>query len=148
MEHQAVVSPELIKQLSYQSPSHAFAAQMLRLFILAALAFITLPFILPLAAGISNFISWQSFLLFFVSAIMGLRVKYTLISKCNTIFLGITQSYVLTHLHLFPVLTVPIRSEPALGLVFHEYITILFTFVWLALFWKFATRFILKKNLW
>src|SRR5579871_519024 len=90
---------------------------------------------------------WQSFLLFFASTLVGLHGKYTRASKWETFLLGTVATYLFTLFRLIAVLIVYLWFGRPIGILFHDYLTILLTFGYLTLFWWFAQRFVLQKSM-
>ncbi len=93
-----------------------------------------------------NCTGWQSFLFFFLTTLTGLRGNYTLLSKYEAFFLGLLLTYLFTMLRLMAVLVLYLQLGRPFGVVFHDYVTMIFSFIYLAFFWLFAYRFILKRR--
>lgn len=93
-----------------------------------------------------NCVGWQSYLLFFITASTGLAGKHTLISKGETFLLGLMGTYLFTMLRLMADVLIYYQFGRPFGIVFHDYLLIFLTFGYLAGFWWFACRFVLKNR--
>lgn len=92
-----------------------------------------------------NCIGWQSFILFAITLATGLQGPYTLVSRFQTIAIGILGTFLvnITRISLV-VLVAHYISRPA-GVIFHDYFSTAMTVSWLFLFWWFAFAYVLEK---
>lgn len=141
MKRQSVFPSPLTRSSSYRSP---FAAQILQLFVLAAIMLPLLPFISPLILRLPYAIGGQSFLLFLLSVRTGLSGNYTSGSRWLTFLFGLLGTIFVTLFLLTSGFCSPLLGRSPFVLVIQEYVTIFFLLGYLALFWWVAYRFVLR----
>jgi len=93
-----------------------------------------------------NCVGWQTLLLFGVTLISGLSGRHTLVSKLETLAIGILGTYLVNILRLILVVVVYFIVGRPFGIVFHDYFSNLFTLGWLFCFWWFSYAFILDER--
>lgn len=96
-----------------------------------------------------NCLGWQSFLLLFVSLIVGFRGKYKKISIMEALGIGILGTFWLNIARMILTILLAVHAPPVFRIVFHDYLAAGTTVVWLFAFWWFSYSFILvrKENL-
>ncbi len=93
-----------------------------------------------------NCLGWQTAVLFVITLFTGLAGRYTLLSKLETLAIGILGTYLVNLLRLALVVVVYLAVGRPFGVVFHDYFSSLMTLGWLFLFWWFAFTFVLEAK--
>lgn len=94
-----------------------------------------------------NCIGWQSFLLLLITLAIGLKNgSYTLVSKIETIILGVLGTFVMNIFRLTIILSILIVSRPVFAVLYHDYLAAIFTMIWLFFFWWFAYKYVLEEK--
>ena len=93
-----------------------------------------------------NCIGWQSFLLFAITLVTGLQGHYTLLSRIQTITIGILGTFLMNITRISLVVLIANSISRAAGIIFHDYFSTLMTVAWLFLFWWFSFSFVLDKE--
>ena len=97
-----------------------------------------------LYAGMTwNCIGWQSLLLLVITLIVGLRGNYTLISRIETVLIGLLGTFLVNLLRLTLIVVILAYSRPFFAVVYHDYLAAIVTILWLFVFWWFAYSFVL-----
>ena len=87
-----------------------------------------------------NCVGWQMLVLFVITLLTGLSGRHALISKLETLFIGILGTYLVNVLRLVLVVVVYFFVGRAFGIVFHDYFSSVMTLLWLLFFWWFAYK--------
>lgn len=93
-----------------------------------------------------NCLGWQSFLLFFVSLLVGLRGSYTRISKGETVLFGILGTFLVNLFRLVFTAALVGWWRGLFVILFHNYFSTLITIAWLFFFWWFSYSFVLDPS--
>lgn len=93
-----------------------------------------------------NCVGWQTILLFVITLFSGLSGKHTLLSKLETLAIGILGTYLVNILRLTLVVVVYFFVGRPFGIVFHDYFSNLLTLAWLFGFWHFSYSFVLEAK--
>lgn len=93
-----------------------------------------------------NCVGWQTLVLFVITLFTGLSGEYKLLSKLETLAIGVLGTYLVNILRLVLVVVVYFLVGRLFGIVFHDYFSNLFTLVWLFFFWWFAHSFVLEEK--
>lgn len=100
-----------------------------------------------LALSISwNCIGWQSFLLFIITLFVGLRTRYTLLSRLEILGFGAFGTFWVNILRMLLTILLAVHTPPVFRIVFHDYLAALTTIAWLFCFWWYAYRFVLEEK--
>ena len=92
-----------------------------------------------------NCIGWQSLLLLIITLVVGLRGNYTLISKIETILIGLLGTFLVNLARLTLVVILLAYSRPLFAVVYHDYLAAIVTILWLFFFWWFSYSFVLEE---
>lgn len=94
-----------------------------------------------------NCLGWQSALLLIVSAVAGLRGKFTYMSRFKCIIFGFLGTVLINifRMGLIAVLIYYVNSFAAM--IVHDYLTAFITLLWLLFFWWFSYSFVLEEKL-
>ena len=93
-----------------------------------------------------NCLGWQSFLLFFVTLMVGFRGKYTKLSVIEALGIGILGTFWLNILRMLFTILLAVHALPIFRIVFHDYLAAITTVIWLVFFWWFSYSFILESR--
>jgi exosortase/archaeosortase family protein len=91
-----------------------------------------------------NCIGWQSLLLLMITLVVGLRGNYTLISKMETVLIGLLGTFLVNMARLVFIVILLAYSRPLFAVVYHDYLAAIVTILWLFGFWWFSYSFVLE----
>lgn len=93
-----------------------------------------------------NCIGWQSLLLLSITLFVGLKNgSYTLVSKVETILIGLLGIFIVNLLRLSLIIIIFAYLRPIYAIVYHDYLAAVITIIYLFIFWWFAYRFVLEE---
>lgn len=93
-----------------------------------------------------NCLGWQSFLLLFITLLVGFRGQYRKLSILEALAIGILGTFWLNIFRMLFTILLAVHVPPIFRLVFHDYLAAGTTVVWLFIFWWFAYSFILEEK--
>lgn len=93
-----------------------------------------------------NCIGWQSLFLLIITLVVGLRGNYTLVSKIETVLIGLLGTFFVNLLRLVFVTLLLAYSRPLFAVVYHDYLAAIVTIIWLFVFWWFSYAFVLEER--
>lgn len=93
-----------------------------------------------------NCIGWQSLLLLIITLVVGLRGNYTLVSKVETVLIGLLGTFLVNLARLTFIVILLAYSRPLFAVVYHDYLAAIITILWLFGFWWFAYSFVLEER--
>lgn len=93
-----------------------------------------------------NCVGWQSLVFLICSFFTGLAGNYTLVSKIETLIIGVLGTYIMNLIRLVVLFLVYIWVGRNLGIVFHDYFSNILTLLWLFFFWWFSYRYVLEEK--
>ena len=93
-----------------------------------------------------NCIGWQSLLLLIITLVVGLRGNYTLVSKIETVLIGLLGTFIVNLLRLTLIVILLAYSRPLFAVVYHDYLAAIITILWLFGFWWFSYSFVLEEK--
>lgn len=100
-----------------------------------------------LAMGITwNCLGWQSFLLLFITLLVGFRGKYKTLSILEALAIGALGTFWLNILRMVFTILLAVHAPPIFRIVFHDYLAAGTTVIWLFVFWYFAYSFVLQPK--
>ena len=91
-----------------------------------------------------NCLGWQSFLLFFITLVVGFKGKYTRLSILEALGIGILGTFWLNITRMLFTILLAVHAPPIFRIVFHDYLAAITTVIWLVFFWWFSYSFILE----
>lgn len=96
-------------------------------------------------AGISwNCIGWQSLFLFLITLPFGFKAgEYTLMSKIEAFLIGLLGTFIVNLLRIVFTVILLVVSRPLFAVVFHDYLAVIVTVIWLVVFWWFCYSYVL-----
>ena len=92
-----------------------------------------------------NCIGWQSLLLLLVSLLFGLRGNYALLSKIETLLIGLLGTFLVNLVRLAFIVLLLAYSRPLFAVVYHDYLAAMTTVIWLFVFWWFSYAYVLEE---
>ncbi len=100
-----------------------------------------------LTMGITwNCLGWQSFLLLFITLLVGFRGKYKTLSILEALAIGALGTFWLNILRMVFTILLAVHAPPIFRIVFHDYLAAGTTAIWLFVFWYFAYSFVLQPR--
>ncbi len=97
-----------------------------------------------LVMGITwNCLGWQSFLLLFVSLLVGFRGKYKKLSILEALGIGILGTFWLNIFRMIFTILLAVHAPSIFRIIFHDYLAAGTTVIWLFVFWWFSYSFVL-----
>lgn len=93
-----------------------------------------------------NCLGWQSFLLLFVSLVVGFRGKYSKLSVVEALGIGVLGTFWLNIFRMLLTVILAVHMPSIFRIVFHDYLAAGTTVVWLFGFWWFAYAYILEER--
>lgn len=93
-----------------------------------------------------NCLGWQSFLLLFVSLLVGFRGRYTKISVLEALGIGILGTFWLNILRMLFTVLLAVHAPPIFRIVFHDYLAAGTTVIWLFIYWYFSYSYVLIER--
>jgi exosortase/archaeosortase family protein len=93
-----------------------------------------------------NCVGWQSMVLFLITLTTGFSGRHTLWSKVEALVFGLLGTYLVNILRLVTVVLVYYWTGRSAGIVFHDYFSNMFTFVWLIFYWKIIFSFVFEAE--
>ena len=93
-----------------------------------------------------NCLGWQSFLLLFITLIVGFRGKYKIISVIEGLGIGILGTFWLNILRMLFTVLLAVHATPVFRIVFHDYLAAATTVIWLLCYWWFLYSYVLEEK--
>lgn len=93
-----------------------------------------------------NCVGWQTLVLFVLTLFTGLSGSYKMLSKLETLAIGILGTYLINMFRLAIVVAVYFWVGRPFGIVFHDYFSNLLSLAWLFVFWWFSYSFVLETK--
>lgn len=93
-----------------------------------------------------NCLGWQSFLLLFITFLVGLKDKYTKLSIFESLVIGIMGTFWLNILRMLFTILLAVHAPALFRIIFHDYLAAVTTLVWLFVFWWFSYSFVLVEK--
>lgn len=93
-----------------------------------------------------NCLGWQSFLLLFITLLVGFRDRYTKVSILEALGIGMLATFWLNILRMLFTVLLAVHAPPLFRNVYHDYLAAFTTVVWLFFFWWFAYSFVLEDQ--
>ena len=93
-----------------------------------------------------NCLGWQSLVLILSSIFVGLRGKFTMLSKLEALFIGLMITFWLNIFRLTAIFYLYYHYNRDVAMIFHNWGAIVITIVWLVVFWWFAFRYVLETK--
>jgi exosortase/archaeosortase family protein len=93
-----------------------------------------------------NCIGWQSFVILLISLKAGLSGNFTLVSKLETLIMGVLGTFFLNLGRISLVLILLYHVGRAPAVIFHDYAAVFLSIIWLFFFWWFSFNFILEER--
>ncbi len=100
-----------------------------------------------LSMGITwNCLGWQSFLLLFITLVVGFKGKYKVLSVIEALAIGILGTFWLNILRMLFTVLLAVHAPPVFRIVFHDYLAAATTVVWLFVYWWFSYSYVLEEK--
>ena len=93
-----------------------------------------------------NCLGWQSFILLFVTLIVGFRGKYKKLSLIEAFLIGGLGTYWLNILRMIFTILLAVHAPPIFRVIYHDYLAAVTTLIWLFAFWWFSYSYVLEER--
>ena len=93
-----------------------------------------------------NCVGWQSFVFLAITLISGLSGNYTRRSKIEAILIGLLGTYLVNVFRLTSVVWVYANYSRDFGRLYHDWLSNIFTMVWIIAFWWIIFRYVLEEK--
>lgn len=93
-----------------------------------------------------NCLGWQSFLLLFITLLVGFRGQYTKLSILEALGIGILGTFWLNIFRMLFTVFLAVHAPAVFRIVFHDYLAATTTVVWLFIFWWFSYSYVLEQR--
>ena len=93
-----------------------------------------------------NCLGWQSFLLFFITLITGLKGKYSKVLVLEALGIGVLGTFWLNIFRMLFTVLLAVHAPAIFRIVFHDYLAAGTTVIWLFIFWWFSYKYILEEK--
>jgi exosortase/archaeosortase family protein len=93
-----------------------------------------------------NCLGWQSFLLLFITLLVGFRGQYSKASITEALAIGLLGTFWLNIFRMLFTILLAVHAPPVFRIVFHDYLAAITTVIWLFAFWWFAYSFVLEER--
>jgi exosortase/archaeosortase family protein len=90
-----------------------------------------------------NCIGWQSFILFLISTLVGLKGPYPIASKIEVVVVGILGTLLLNIFRISFIALIAYFFGELSAIIFHDYVSTIMVIIWLITYWAFAHQFLL-----
>ena len=93
-----------------------------------------------------NCLGWQSFLLFGLTILTGLRGGYTIFSKFLCVVFGVLGIFWTNILRITGFTALMYYRNDIAAMILHDYVAVLVALLWLFFFWYFSYSFVLEER--
>jgi len=91
-----------------------------------------------------NCLGWQSMILLLITFTTGLRGKYTLLSKGETILIGILGTFLVNLFRMAIIVTLAYYWNSFAAMIVHDYFASFVAIIWMIFYWYFSYKFVLE----
>lgn len=101
----------------------------------------------PIAINLSwNCLGWQSLVILFATLISGLSGNFTTASKIECVVIGILGTFTFNIIRITVSVLAIVFINRSFASLLHDYLMILFTLVWIIIFWLFSYKYVLEEK--
>lgn len=93
-----------------------------------------------------NCLGWQSLILLSLTLITGLRGKWKLFSKLETVILGIVGTFLSNLFRMAFITSLAYYWNSVAAMIIHDYFAAFVALIWLIFFWWFSYSFVLEEK--
>lgn len=93
-----------------------------------------------------NCIGWQTFVLFAISLLTGIRGSYKVGSKIECVTIGVLGTFLMNIVRISIVVLLFYFLGRVPAIVFHDYLSTVMAIVWLLFFWWFSFKYVLEEK--
>ena len=94
-----------------------------------------------------NCLGWQSMILLAITLVIGLRGDYTILSKSETLIVGILGTFISNLLRMAFIVSLGYYWNAAAAMIIHDYFASFVALIWMLFFWWFAYRYLLEDKI-
>jgi exosortase/archaeosortase family protein len=93
-----------------------------------------------------NCLGWQSMILLAITLVIGLRGDYTILSKAETLIIGILGTFISNLLRMAFIVSLAYYWNTVAAMIIHDYFASFVALIWMLFFWWFAYRYLLEDK--
>lgn len=93
-----------------------------------------------------NCLGWQSLILLSLTLLTGLRGKWKLFSKLETVILGIVGTFLSNLFRMAFITSLAYYWNSVAAMIIHDYFAAFVALIWLIFFWWFSYSFVLEEK--
>jgi exosortase/archaeosortase family protein len=93
-----------------------------------------------------NCLGWQSMILLVITLVIGLRGDYTILSKAETLIVGILGTFISNLLRMAFIVSLGYYWNAAAAMIIHDYFASFVALIWMLFFWWFSYRYLLEEK--
>lgn len=93
-----------------------------------------------------NCLGWQSMILLAITLATGLKGKYTLFSKLETVVIGILGTFLTNLFRMAFIVTLAYYWNSFAALIIHDYFASFVALIWMVFFWWFSYSYVLEEK--
>lgn len=93
-----------------------------------------------------NCLGWQSMILLAITLVSGLRGNHTLMSKFETLIIGILGTFLTNLFRMSLIVGLAYYWSTFAALIMHDYFASLVALIWMIFFWWFSYSFVLEEK--
>jgi exosortase/archaeosortase family protein len=94
-----------------------------------------------------NCLGWQSMILLAITLVIGLRGDYTILSKAETLIVGILGTFISNLLRMAFIVSLGYYWNAAAAMIIHDYFASFVALIWMLFFWWFSYRYLLEDKI-
>lgn len=94
-----------------------------------------------------NCLGWQSMILLGITLISGLRGNHTIMSKIETVLIGIIGTFLINLLRMSFIVSLSYYWNSFAAIIIHDYFASFIALIWMVLFWWFSYKFVLEEKM-
>lgn len=91
-----------------------------------------------------NCLGWQSMILLVITFVTGLRGRYSLLSKGETILIGVLGTFLVNLFRMAIIVTLAYYWNNLAAMIVHDYFASFVAIVWMIFFWWFSYKYVLE----
>jgi len=93
-----------------------------------------------------NCLGWQSMIILGMTLITGLRGRYTLLSKAETVLFGLLGTFLSNLLRMAIIVILSYYWNRVAAMIIHDYFASFVALIWMIFFWWFSYSYVLEKR--
>jgi len=94
-----------------------------------------------------NCLGWQSMIILLITLVTGLRGRYTLTSKLETLVIGVLGTFLSNLLRMALIVTLAYYINNIAAMIIHDYFAAFVALIWMVFFWWFVYSYVLEEQI-